>query len=287
MALPVEHTYFLDGSFCLIKLKGFSLYNRALKFGDFIFETVRTKSSQALLFDFHYDRLIKGMKVLKMDTSSIPSSTQMHKFIEQLINKNRYYTDCRVRITVYRKGEGLYTPKTDDVSLMIEALPLESKGYGFNEKGLLIDVYEENVKSKSPISNYKTGQSLVSVLASHYKKRGSFDDVLILNSDNKIIEASSSNLFWIKDNTLFTPSISSGCIDGVMRRKVIELSRLEGLVLVETDGVDLDELMGVDELFLTNAIMGIQGVVGLRSVRFYQTKGKSLSLRLNDWYKKG
>lgn len=285
MALPVEHTYFLDGSFYLVKLNGFNTSNRALKFGDFIFETVRTRSSQALLFDYHYERLLTGMKELKMETTNLPSKTQLHKFIEQLINKNRYYTDCRVRITVYRRGEGLYTPQIDDVSVLIEAAPIDKKGYEYNEKGLIIDLYDENVKCKSPISNYKTGQSLVSVLASHYKKSNLLDDVLIFNSDHRIIEASSSNVFWIKGSTYFTPKLSSGCVDGVMRRKVIELIKKDGFELIETDGTTLDLLLWADEIFLTNAVVGIQGVVGIKKVRYYLTRGKALSLKLNEWYK--
>lgn len=284
MPLPVNHSYFLDGSFFLIKANGISVSNRGFKFGDFIFETVRTKASQALMLDFHYERLKRGMAVLKMDSSDFPSLTQLHKFIESLINKNRYFSDCRVRITVFRKGVGLYTPDTNEVSLLIEAKPLETKGYGWNE-GLLVEVYGENFKSKTPINNFKTGSSLVSVLASTYKKENQLGDVFIQNSDERIIEASSSNLFWIKSNCFYTPKISSGCVDGVMRRRVMALIDSQGWPLVETEGVTEAVLEWADEIFLTNAISGVQGVMGFKKRRYYLTKSKMLSALLNSWYK--
>lgn len=284
MPLPVNHTYFLDGSYFLVKSNGISVFNRAFKYGDFIFETIRTKANEPLLLDYHYDRLMRGMDVLRMNKSDLPTITQTRQFIESLINKNRYFADCRVRMTVFRKGEGLYTPETNNISFMLEAKPLDNKGYYWNESGLLVDVYNENVKAKSPISNFKCGNSLISVLASNYKKENLLGDVFILNSDNAIIEASSSNIFWVKGGVFFTPKLTSGCVDGVMRRKIIELIVSLNQVIIETDGASEDLLEWADEIFLTNAIVGVQGVMGFKKRRYYLTKSKQLNHLLNSWY---
>lgn len=285
MALPVNYTYFLDGSYYLIKLNGISVSNRGFKFGDFLFETVRTRASQALLLDKHFERLKRGMELLKMNVGDLPTLPQLHGFIESLINKNRYYTDCRVRITVFRKGEGLYTPDTNDVSILIEAKPLETKGYENNSKGILIGVFDEHFKSISPLSNFKCGGSFVCILAGIYRKESQFGDVLLKNSEGRLIEAISSNLFFVRDDVFYTPRLETGCVDGIMRTKVIELIRLQGWSLQEIDGATEDLLEWADEIFLTNAIVGIQGVIGFKKRRFYLTKSKILNAQLNEWYK--
>lgn len=285
MALPVNYTYFLDGSYYLTKLNGISVDNRGFKFGDFLFETIRTRASQALLLDRHLERLKCGMALLKMSVSDLPTHQQLHGFIEALINKNRYYTDCRVRITVFRKGEGLYTPDSNNISILIEAKPLETKGYEWQGNGLLIGVFNDHLKSISPLSNFKTGNCFISILAGIFKKENQYGDVLLKNAEGRLIEAVSSNLFFVRSDVFYTPKIESGCVNGVMRGKVIELIKLQGWPVVEIDGATEDLLEWADEIFLTNAIVGIQGVIGFKQRRFYLTKSKFLSAQLNDWYK--
>lgn len=250
--------------------------NRSFRFGDAVFETMRYHKGITLFFDDHYNRLLQGMSVLKMNITSLASPQKLTEHINTLIIKNSIYRDARLRLTVFRNAGGLYTPGNNDVSFILEATPLNRESYSLNDKGLLTGVFREYKKQSSPLFRFKNANSLLYVLAGIYKKEHHFDDCLIVNEDNKIIEAISSNLFWIKHETVFTPFISSGCVDGIMRKQVIKAIRKAGLHFQETGGTDVDELLNADELFLTNAIQGIKWIMGLEQKRFYNLKTKHI-----------
>jgi branched-chain amino acid aminotransferase len=119
-----------------------------------------------------------------------------------------------------------------------------------------IDVYEEQYKASSTLSNIKSGNSLIYVLASQYAVANRLDDALILNQHGRIAEATSSNLFWIKNGIISTPPLGEGPVAGIMREVVMELAQKQGLLVQEKE-LTIDELLIADECFLTNALNGI------------------------------
>ena len=250
--------------------------NRAFRYGDALFETIRYHKGIPLFFDNHYNRLVHGMDVLMMDTSTLPSKEELQKQMTALVVKNSIFKDSRIRLTVFRSGAGLYTPEKNSVSFIIEASPLEGELYTYNKKGLLIGVFDKYRKTSNELSGFKNANSLINVLGGIYKKENNLDDCLILNEKGMIIEALSSNLFLIKENTVFTPSTASGCVDGIMRRQVIKTIAGSGMQVKETLGTTLDELFQSDEIFLTNSIQGIQRVVGIGDKRYYSFKTKRI-----------
>ena len=258
--------------------------NRAFKYGDAIFETIKCNGHYPLHFSLHYKRLSKALLSLKMDISSLPREEHLQQDIVKLLQKKKHYGASRVRIQVFRDGQGLYTPETNRVNYLIESSELASVPYVLNKKGLLTDVYNEMQKSYSPVSFFKNANSLHYVLAAIYKKENKLDDCFLINQDNKMIEASSSNLFWVKEGVIYTPSVFTGCVDGIMRTVVIDVLKRSGLaMLVETQGITGDELIGADEVFITNAIQGIQWVVGFKEKRYFSQLTREIVKLVNDF----
>lgn len=243
--------------------------NRAFRYGDGLFETIRFHKGEPLHWAAHYQRLLKGMAVLQMAAGSFPSRQRVRDSIVDLVVKNRIFADARVRLTVFRKGEGLYTPDKMQVSWLIEATNLGQTGYSFPEKGLKIDVYRDFPKLYSPVSPFKTVASLPYVMAGIYSRENHLDDCLVVNGQGKLIESYNSSLFWVKENVVYTPLVSSGCIDGVFRKSVLELVRQLGLRLVESTGATEDDIRLADEVFLTNTIGGIRWVAAFREQRYF------------------
>lgn len=250
--------------------------NRGFRFADGIFETIHYHRGQLLFFADHYQRLIRGLAVLKFSLAGFPSRKEFEERTVSLINKNRFFGDVRVRITVFRKGEGLYTPTELQASWIIETTPLEQTGYNLNEKGLVVDRFQEFPKLPSPVSPFKTIASQPYIMAGLFCKENNLDDVLLTNGQGKIIESISANLFYLKNDKLFTPGIGSGCIEGVFRKQILELAPTLGFRVVETPGATLPELLDADELFLTNTISGIRWIVGLGEKRFYGIKVRDI-----------
>ncbi len=257
-----------------------SIENRAFRFGDAVFETIRYHKGIPLFFDDHHKRLLQGMSTLKMNIHSLPSKDQLKRVIEALVTKNRIFSDARIRLTVFRNDGGLYTPDINDVSYTIEAGLLESELFLIDKKGLLIDVFDQHKKAISPLYNFKSANSILYVLAGIFKKELQLDDCLIVNENSEIIEGMSSNLFWIKDKTVYTPLLSTGCVDGIMRKQVINAVNDSGIEMQEVTGTSIDELLSADEIFFTNSIQGVRWVMGIQDQRFYNLTTKKIVQQL-------
>ena len=243
--------------------------NRAFRYGDGLFETIRFHKGAPLYWEAHYQRLLKGMAVLQMATGSFPSRQKVRDSIIDLVVKNRIFADARVRLTVFRKGEGLYTPDKMQVSWLIEATNLGQTGYSFPEKGLKVEIYKDFPKLFSPVSPYKTVASLPYVMAGIYCKENNLDDCLVVNGQGKLIESFNSSLFWVKENVVYTPLVSTGCIDGVIRKIVLDVVRQLGFKMVESMGATENDILQADEVFLTNTISGIRWVAAFREQRYF------------------
>ncbi len=257
-----------------------NLSNRAFRYGDGIFDTFLCSGTEPQLFEGHYQRLLSAAVLLRFNIIGFPSLESLKKQIAMLVGKNKYAPYSRVRLTMFRSPGGLYTPEDNKPQWIIEQEPLASEPFELNSKGLLTGIYHDMPKQASPLSQFKTCSSLFFVLAGLAKKENGWGDILITNPEGRIIEGLSSNLFWIRGNNVFTPMVSSGCVDGIMRREVITLSCNLGYPVVETSGATLGELMEADELFLTNSTQGIRWIVGLNDQRYYLKITRQLAVAL-------
>lgn len=260
--------------------KVFTIKNRGFRYGDALFESIRVINGKAQYLEDHFIRLKRGMTVLKMHSANI-SFNELKDQIDKLIEKNHIRKGGRVRLTVFRSGEGLYTPENEGKSYAIEARPFKDDNYMLNEGGLSIDVYNELRRTKNILSQIKTTNNIPHVLAGIYKKENDLDDCIILNDQGRIVEALSSNIFLYKNNNLYTPSLDEGCMDGIMRKQVLRIAEEMNINVFE-GMVNGSMLLQADEMFLTNAIKGIQWVVSYRQKRYFNKATKEILTHLNS-----
>jgi branched-chain amino acid aminotransferase len=133
-------------------------------------------------------------------------------------------------------------------------------------------------KSLDQFSKFKTINSLLYVQAAIYANQNNFNDSLILNGEGNIIESSSSNVFIASNGVLYTPPLDDGCVGGIMRMNVINLAINNGIKVYEYS-LKPQNLLIADEVFLTNAIKGIEWVGGFQNKRYYN----SLSRKIIDF----
>lgn len=250
----------------------FSINNRAFKYGDALFETIRVINGKLCFVEDHFKRLKKGLELLKMKSSNI-SFNDLKSQIEELVDKNQIKQGGRVRLTVFREADGFYLPMNESKGYTIEAKPIDNNLFELNDKGLKIDVFTEQRRSTSKLSNIKTTNSIQQILAGIFCKENELDECLMLNKHGRIAEGMSSNVFLYKNNNIYTPSLEEGSMDGVMRKQILKIAE-EMKVNVFEGMVNGSMLLQADELFLTNAVKGI------RSVETYKQKtyGKEATL---------
>jgi len=256
--------------------------NRAFQYGDALFETMHANGKQVQFFDDHLQRLIKAMGMLRMEVPSRIKNHSLEGEIARLLHTNRHLKGARVRLTVFRNSGGKYAPDQLSCSYLIESEALESDTYRLNEKGMIIDVFSQLKKPITPFSHLKTTNDLIYIMAGIYKNEKSLDECLLINDKNEITEAISSNIFVVSDRVIHTPPLASGCLDGLMRKKIIEFAREAGYEVRDREALTLENLMHAEEVFLTNAVKGIQWVSGIRKKRFFKNTAKKLIALLNE-----
>jgi branched-chain amino acid aminotransferase len=277
----VSQTVFYNGSVIAAENVPVGIGSRSFRYGDSLFESIRVINTRPMFLQQHLNRLKLSMASLKMEPILPLSTETIEKAISQVINSNKLFKGCRIRLTVFRDGSGFYTPDTNRSNVLIEAFGLDQETWQLNSKGLTIDIFPDFQKSLNPLFANKSGNSLLYVMAGIWAKEKKVDDCLILNENNYICEAINSNVFIFKDNSLITPAISEGCIPGIMREVVIKLALQMGITVFDDNYVTKHELSGADEIFLTNAIRGVQYVVAYKNKRYYNKLAKKLTTELN------
>jgi branched-chain amino acid aminotransferase len=256
-----------------------TIANRAFRYGDGLFESMRLMKGKLKFPELHAERLQKGMKALKIDGYSQTDSWFLKEKVEELARRNKI-KHGRLRLTVYRDAEGLYTPTQNKMGYCLEVTEIDEPRYFLNERGLIMDVYTELPKPLNWLSNIKTCNSLIYTMAGLYKQQNKLDEVFLLNQNGFLCEAGSSNLFVWYDNHLYTPALSEGCVEGVMRQIVMKLALDNNIPITEAQ-INAEILNQADEVFLTNATKGIQWVMGYGVKRYFNRVSKGLMDELN------
>jgi branched-subunit amino acid aminotransferase/4-amino-4-deoxychorismate lyase len=254
--------------------------NRAFRYGDSLFESIRIINGKPVFLEGHISRLFEGMQVLGINRPIEYSIDYFKSFILDLIQRNKITEGGRARLTVFRNGEGFFTPNDNSPSFTMEVNPFLHNFYVLNEDGISIDIFAEIKKPVNKLSIYKTGSSLLYVMAGIYARSNKLDDSLIVNDKGNIIEASNANLFIVSNGVLYTPTLADGCLAGVMRMQVINLA-LDYKIKVYECSLTPQNLLVADEVFITNAIKGLQWVSSYRQKRYYNKITRDLVEKLN------
>jgi len=255
--------------------------NRAYKYGDALFETIHANGTKLQFFDDHIARLKHGLKMLKINVPQSIESGKILLEIEQLLNKNKFLKGARIRLCVFRNNGGNYTPLTNNSTYIVNAYKLPFYDYQINEKGISLSLFTDLRKQNNYLANIKSSNALIYIMAGLYAQENNIDDSIILNENNNIIETTSSNIFIIKGKTVLTPSLSDGCVAGIMRKQIIKLLLAMKLEVIDDIHIEPHHLLLADEIFITNSINGIRWVKGFENKRFYNTISKQLIAELN------
>lgn len=267
----------LNGNLIIKSKAILSIDNRAFKYGDALFETLKVEHLKIYFIEDHYFRLMASIRMLRM---KIPMHFTL-EFLEKeilktvLINK---YENARVRLTIYRKEGGLYAPITNEMAYLIEVSSLDVA----TKDSYTIDLFKDYFVYSGLLSSIKTTNKLINVLASIYASENGFDNCILLNEKKHIVEAINGNIFIVKGNIIKTPSIQEGCIKGIIRKKLLEIiSKNENYIVHETE-ISPFELQKADEVFITNVIAGIQPVTSYKKMIFRTKVSKELALELHQ-----
>lgn len=229
-----------------------SSLDRGLLYGDGVFETIAVKQGKLQHWEDHLERLELGCKTLGIQGLDIAT---LEKEAQQLI-KFETNSKCVIKIIITRGvgGRG-YKPTTQALTRIVQKFPWPEYPASLIETGVKITQCELRLSRQSKLAQIKHLNRLEQVLA-----RSEWDDEyqegLVCDRDDNIIEATSSNVFFQVDNTLITPDLAQCGVAGVLRKKVIEYCHANDFE-VDIRDFKLSEITQIQSMFLCNSINGI------------------------------
>lgn len=238
-----------------------SAISSAAFYGKGVFTTLAVIDKKPFLWEKHWRRLNENADKLKLGLINF-SETEIKNYLLETIEKNNFI-DGRARITFFNESTGKIWNFDNDKGtsfLITTANSHETR----SEFRLTVSPYRVN--SKSPLAGVKSCNYLEKILALDEAKMRGFDEAIQLNERGEIVSACMANVFWLKNEKLFTPSLETGCMRGTMRDFIME--KLEA-TKVE---IDLKVLSEADAIFLTSAGIGIVRVWEFEGKRFEETE---------------
>ena len=251
--------------------------NRAYKYGDSVFETIKAINGKLVFWEEHYFRLMASMRMLRMKIPMNFTLEFLEKEILKTVKVTNSNTTLRIRLTITRKDGGFYLPLTNEVDYLIESREIRF----LTKDNYKVDLFKDFYLYSGHLSTIKTNNKLIHTLASIFAKENDLDNCILLNERKGIVEATNATLFLIKGNTIKTPLLSEGCLKGIAREKVIKIIESNNDYDIEETVISPFEIQKADEVFITNSIIGIQPITNYRKKTFSTDISKKLAMSLN------
>jgi branched-chain amino acid aminotransferase group I len=258
----MEEIVYLNGSLVPRSKACISVFDHGFLYGYGLFETMRAYHGKIFLLERHTKRLSGSAEVIGLGKKLV--DIDLGKACRDTLGANNL-KEARVRLTV-TNGESDALPWTDAGGMPTVVVtarpytPFSAEKYG---EGFRVGIASVRRCRQSVVSSMKSINYLVNVMARMEAAANGLDEALLLNDDGYIAEGGGSNVFFVKSESLVTPSLDSGILPGVTREVVRELA--DGLGTGVTEGtVGLGIITRCDEAFMTNAMIEVMPVVTVR-----------------------
>jgi branched-chain amino acid aminotransferase len=249
---------FLNDKLVAIDKACISVRDGGFLYGAGLFETMRSCNGVVFSLVDHLDRLFFSAKALSIEHN------YDRKFITDAVCdvlKANKLTDARLRLTL-TSGPMAESDEKRRATLLITATKLQPYPAEYYKNGVLVVLCPYRQNPFEPIYRHKTTNYFSRMIALKLAHQKGAAEALWFTVDNRLAEGCISNVFLVKDSTLFTPPIETPVLAGVARKTVCQIALRNSIKFVEKD-LSIDDLLAADEIFLTNVIMQIMPVVAV------------------------
>jgi len=270
---------FLNDKLVNIEESQISAGDSGFLYGAGLFETMRTYNDIVFRLDDHLDRLLTSAKALFIEHSY--NKEYLTEAVNKVLEANNL-TDARLRLTL-TAGTFSQTQAIPNPTLLITATKLQLYPAEYYKKGVLVVLCPARQNITDPACGHKTTSYLSRMLAlkqAHEKKAA---EALWFTIDSRLAEGCISNVFLVKDSKLFTPTTNTPVLPGIARKTVCELAIANKIELIEKD-LTIDDLLGADEVFITNVIMQVMPVVGIEKHNVSEGKPGAVTKKIQEHY---
>jgi branched-subunit amino acid aminotransferase/4-amino-4-deoxychorismate lyase len=241
-----------------------SYLNRAFQYNDGLFDTLIFTDGRIRFLHDHLGRLRRALGVLGL---VLPEAWLGEALWQQqvagLIRENAITAPAiRIKANIWRQAGGLFTPESDQGEILLTVAAQAELPSIIGQAGFI----HSAPVPYSPFSFFKGPYALHYVQAGREKKRAGWEEGILLDAQGHVSEALVSNIFWLKDQVLYTPALETGCIAGIMRLNVLRACQM--LRLEVREGLFKEaELLSADLVFTSN-VTGLRVIQAIGDVRF-------------------
>ncbi len=252
-----------NGSLILEKELRISPINRGMMYGDGCFDTFRSYKGKFLKLEEHFSRLIDTANYLGIE-ANFGFEDYKNKILELLNVSDFLDRDALIRVQCWREGDRGYYSESTQGQWVTSCSEISS----FKNSISLSSVSVRAIPSEALERKYKLSNGLNYIQAAREATRIGSDDALMLTTSNKVSETTKANIFWVKGEKVYTPSVDCDLLAGITRNSIIELiSSTNSLEVIE--GIfDLDQIKQSEAIFVTNSICELIPVNVLDSIKF-------------------
>ena len=230
-----------------------SVYDRAFQYGDGIFETIAYKNNTLMYWNEHIQRLNNACRILQLN---IIDEKIWLKDIKKIIKDNQQ--DLVIKL-VYSRGEGQRGYKiaeSVDPIRVVMSSPLPVYAEDTHSCGVKLMICKTPASSNSRLAGIKHLNKLENVLARNEWSDDEIFEGLMLDDYGNVIEGTMTNLFAVKNDSLYTPILKRSGVNGIIRQRIIDLAKNNNIVIQQI-GIKLDKLLEMDEIFISNSLIGL------------------------------
>ncbi|MGB2079924.1 MAG: aminodeoxychorismate lyase [Vibrio sp.] len=248
--------------------------SRALHFGDGCFTTACVADGKLIDHDLHIARLKHSIAALGlMDLDWGLFDTWLCRAIESLDPK--VLAGMKIMLIRGAGGRG-YAPSLDaPTQVLIQTFAYPAHYSQWQEKGIRLTRCEFRLGDNPHLAGLKHNNRLEQVLIKqelhhinqNLKQNDPFDEVLVENIHQHVIEASSANVFWVHHNQVYTPQLTASGVSGIARQRVLAYLA-DQTIPTHISDFPLSAVYPADEIFITNALHGVVPVIQLNDQRF-------------------
>lgn len=226
--------------------------DRGFQYGDGLFETIEILGGIPIFFEQHLQRLLKGCEKLLIPPPDIKTLTEEAWQLAQHSDK----AVLKITITRGTGGRGYRLPETPYPTRLLSVFPFPAYAKNFSKQGIITRFCNNPLGLNPALAGIKHMNRLEQVIARAEWDSPTIQEGLMLDNKGNIVEGTMSNIFLVKDNSLYTPTIDQCGVEGIVRNIIISLAKKNQVPVTEKTLCKQD-LHNADELFITNSIIGI------------------------------
>lgn len=261
-----------------------SVFDHGFLYGDGVYETLRAYDCVLFMLDEHIERLLHSASLIKLKLPKTRAEIKKAAYATLQANKLK---EAYVRITVSRGAGpiGLDPRLCPKPTFVIIANPFKGYPPSYYKKGVKVAIVNTRRNFKGALDpQIKSLNFLNNVLAKTEAIEQDAYEAVMLNYKGYVAEGTISNVFFVKDNIIFTPSLEVGILDGITRRRIIDIAKETGIKVKERK-FRPDEIYEADEAFISNTTMEVMPVKELDDVRF-NVRSVGVTKALHKAYRK-